>query len=80
MYIFAYSIVMLTIGCGLFFGIRLAVNSFSARYVKVIYCPIYDENEAEYELRRLLTLYPNTLIKVPHAVSAAHRPPQLRVM
>lgn len=65
MYIFTYSLVMLTIISGMIYGIRLALRSFSTRNVKHIFCPAYPENEAEYELRRLAWLYPNAVITVP---------------
>ncbi len=72
MYVLVYSIVFITIGCGLFFSIRLAFNSAAARYVRIIYCPAYCENEAEAELRRLLRLYPNALLRVGSDTDAVH--------
>lgn len=62
MYIFTYSLVLLTIAAGIIHGIMLALRSFSGGGVKRIFCPAYTGNDAEYELRRLMRLYPNAVI------------------
>lgn len=74
MYIFAYALVILTIVSGMIYGIRLALRSFRSRRVRCIYCPLYCENDTEFELRRLLHLYPSAELYAPHSRAAALLP------
>lgn len=77
MYIFAcvfvYSMVILVTAAGTAYGIGLALRSFRSRNVRYIRTPVYPENDAEYELRRLTRLYPNAVIK-----AGGNTPPFMR--
>ena len=71
--IFVYTAVILVTAAGTAYGIGLALRSFRSRRVRYIRTPVYPENDAEYELRRLMRLYPNAVLAVPCACPMAYR-------
>lgn len=64
MQIAVYILTVSVIAAGMIHTISLILRTIAARKIIQIYAPIYNPNEMEYEIRRLLFLYPDTVISI----------------
>lgn len=64
MQIAVYILTVAVIAAGMIHTISLICRSIAAKKIIGIYAPIYNPNEMEYEIRRLLFLYPDTAISL----------------